>query len=68
VALVHCGEAEARQDAAIVDKHRAGAALSVIATFFSSGQADMVAQGIQQCCATIKRKPVIPAVDSQFYV
>jgi|SRR5215475_3285396 len=68
VALVHCGEAEARQDPAIVDEHSAGATLAMIATFFGSGQTDMVAKGIKQCRPPIKSKPMIPAVDSQFYV
>jgi len=64
VALVHCGEAEARQDPAIVDEHSAGATLAMIATFFGSGQTDMVAKGIKQCRPPIKSKPMIPAVDS----
>jgi hypothetical protein len=68
VALVHRGEAEARQDPPIVDKYGARAALPVIATFFGSGQTGVVAQGIQQRRAAIQGKPMIPAVNPQFYI
>ena len=62
--FVHYGEAEARQDAAVVDQNAARTTLAVIATFFGSGQTDMVAKGIKQCRPPIKSKPMIPAVDS----
>jgi hypothetical protein len=63
--FVHYGEAEARQDAAVVDQNAARTTLAVIATFFGSGQANMLTQGVEQCCAAIKGQSVISAIDTQ---
>src|SRR5262249_40089310 len=41
------------------------APLAVIATFFGSGQANMLTQGVEQCCAAIKGQSVISAIDTQ---
>ena len=48
-----------------VDQHRAGAALAVVASFLRAGQAEMLAQHIEQRGAHIEREPMIPAVDVQ---
>ena len=54
---------EARQYAPAIEQHRAGAALTVVATLLRSGQADMLAKRVEQRRAHIESKPVIAAVD-----
>ena len=54
VAFVHDREREAGIDAASVDDHRAGATLSVVATFFGAGEMQMVTQRIEQRGARVE--------------
>ncbi len=47
-AVLHDGKGETGIDAAAVQQHRAGAALAVVAAFLGPGQAQMVAQEVEQ--------------------
>src|ERR1017187_6615379 len=58
-------QCQAGQHPAVVDQYSAGTALAVIAAFFTSGQAHMLAQRIQQRGADIKRETMLPSVDLQ---
>src|SRR5262249_29386155 len=42
------GEEQTRGDAPTVDEHRAGAALSLVATFLRAGQAHALAEGVEE--------------------
>ena len=65
-ALRHNGERHARERAPPVEVHRAGAAFAPIATFLGAGQADPLAQRVEQCHARVEaRQPVLGAVDAQ---
>jgi hypothetical protein len=64
---VHGGEAETRIHAAAIDVHRARTALAMIASFFGSGQMQMLAQAIQKSRARIDLKIVLLAVNSKRY-
>src|SRR5262249_21964924 len=56
-------QGEAGQYPAAVHQHRAGPALPVIAALLGPGEAEMLAQGIEQGGARIERQPVLAAVD-----
>ena len=47
-ALVHHGERQAGVDAPAVDQHRAGAALAVVAALLGAGEAEVLAQRVEQ--------------------
>ena len=67
IALVQSGERETRKLAPAVDVNRACAALAVIASFFRSGQMQMLAQTIEERRARIDVKIVFLAVNGQRY-
>src|ERR1700688_4480835 len=66
VALVHDCERKAAVDAAAVCKHRACAALSVVAALFRAGQSKILAKKIQKSDARINGHVVVLAIDLQF--
>jgi hypothetical protein len=49
VAFVHDGERETRIDAHSVHEHRAGPALTVVASLLGAGQAEILTQSIEKC-------------------
>src|ERR1035437_457366 len=58
-------QCQAGQHPAVVDQYSAGTALAVIAAFFASGQAHVLAQRVQQRGADVKRETMSPSVDLQ---
>ncbi len=69
--LVGDGEGQAAIDAPAVEQDGAGAALPVVAALLGAGEAQPLAQRIQQCCAGIDNKrmccPVHPQRDLKVY-
>src|SRR6266545_4605802 len=56
-------KSEARQHAPTVHQHRAGAALSLVATLLGAGQAQVLTQRVKQCCSHIERDAMLALVD-----
>ena len=56
-------ERQAGQYAAAIEQHRAGAALPVVATFLRSGEAEVLAQRVEQRAFEIECVPVFVAID-----
>jgi hypothetical protein len=66
VSVMHHRERQAGVDAAPLDQHRAGAALTVIAAFLGARQREMLTQRIEQCGAGVQRQRMRAAVDLKF--
>jgi hypothetical protein len=64
-ALGFHGQGQAGIAGDIVDEHRAGPAFAPAATFFGGGQADHLAQHIEQGSAGLDQHPIIDTVDMQ---
>src|SRR5205085_12019405 len=64
-ALVRDGEREAGVGAAAVDQDRAGAALPVVAGLLRAGQAESLAQEVEQGGPRVDLQRVLLAVDAQ---
>ena len=64
LALDARGERQARQHAAAVDQHRAGAALAMVAALLGAGQADVLAQRVEQRGPHVERQLMALAVDA----
>ena len=62
---VHDGEGEAGVNAPAVDQDGAGAALAVVAALLGAGQAQVLAQGVEQRDARLQLQLVLLAVDLQ---
>src|SRR5262249_29730773 len=60
------GQREARVHPATVDVDRAGAALPVIAALLGSGEAEPLAQGVEQGDARLERQSMLLPVDAQY--
>ena len=56
---------QAGEDAPAVDEDGAGAALAVVAALLGAGQAEMLAQRVEQRRADVERQAVLLAVDPQ---
>src|SRR4051794_32392984 len=56
-------KSEARQHAPPVDQHRAGAALSLVATLLGAGQPQVLTQRIEQCRSHIECDAMLALVD-----
>src|SRR3984893_4604807 len=65
VARMHHGKRQAAVDALSIDDHRTGAALSLVAALLRAGQAEMLAQCIEQRYARIEIESMAPSIDSQ---
>ncbi len=63
IALVHGRKGEAGVDAAPVDVHGAGSALTVVAALFRAGQVEVFAQAVKQRDARLKLQGARRAVD-----
>ena len=59
------GQRQAGQHAPAVDQHGAGAALAVVAALLGAGQAEVLAQRVEQRGADIERNAMLAAVDPQ---
>ena len=66
LAVVHHRERQAGVDAASIDQHRAGAALTVVATFLRAGQREMLTQCIEQRGARVQVERMRVTVDREF--
>jgi len=62
---VRNGEGKTGIHAPAIDEHRAGAALTTVTPFFGAGQAQMLAQYIEQGDAWIELKLVLLAIDGE---
>jgi hypothetical protein len=60
--LVHDGQREAGNDPPPVHEHRARAALPLIAALFGAGEAQVLAQRVEQSRASVELEHVRPAV------
>src|SRR3984957_2582563 len=67
VALVHHGQRQAGIDAAAVHVDGAGSALAMVAALLGAGQADGLAQAVEERCAGINAKIELLAVDPEAY-
>src|SRR6185437_9337989 len=66
VAFVHQGEGETAVDATAVDVDRAGAALSVVAALFGTGEVKALAEGIEQRGTRVEiTQRIVFAIDAQ---
>jgi hypothetical protein len=65
MSTVHDGEAEARVHAPAIDVHRAGTALTVVASLLGAGQDNAFAQAVQQSGSRVETEAVLVAVDAQ---
>jgi hypothetical protein len=66
-AFVHGGETEAGIYAPPVDVHRAGTALTMIASLFRTGQMQMLSQTIEKSRARVDPQIVLLAVNTKRY-
>src|SRR5690349_6926512 len=64
-AILHHGKGQARDDAASVDEHGAGATLAVVATFLSSGEVEILAERVEQRSPRSERQAPLDAVDAK---
>src|SRR5258708_2261568 len=66
LSVMHHGQRQAGVDTASFDQHRAGTALTVIATLLRARHRQMLAQGIQQRGPWIERQRMRVSVDLKF--
>jgi hypothetical protein len=67
VALMQSGKGKTRKLAPAIDVHRARAALPVIASFFRSGQMQMLSKAIEKSSAGIDAQVVLLAINTKSY-
>ena len=65
LALHRHRQGQAGQHSASIDVHGAGPALALVATLLGAGQAEMLAQGVEQGGARIERQAMVASVDDQ---